>query len=131
MDIFDFGPGGSSLSVDNDYLCTTLSPSGEMLVYKTGKTGRSVYVDTKGNLLIKIDPNSIAKFYHETVTAQIDGAQCQFALSHTPINNNVKVYYNGLLLDRHNEEYEIENNKIILKFIPTKHSTISVDYFYK
>lgn len=131
MDVYKYGTTGRPMCVDGQYLCTTITPSGEISVYKTGETGNSLHVDDAGRLVITINPDDVVKYKMESFTSEIDGMTSVFSLSYSPINNTPNVYLNGLLLDIDNEEYVISGNQLIMNIVPKSIDSLRVEYFYK
>jgi len=129
MEPFDIGPQGFPICVDNQYLCVTTQPSGAINVYKYGKTGRAIYVDDTGRLLVSFGGN--LKYKKEDFTNQLDGVAQNFILSYSPASNTLKIYYNGLLQKSGiDNDYIIINKTVQTNFIPRPRGVLTAEYFY-
>lgn len=68
----------------------------------------------------------------EVPTGEIDGANTIFYLSNTPENNSEHIYLNGLLQDiGGDEDYILEDNKIVFNEAPMVNTKIRCSYRYK
>ena len=68
----------------------------------------------------------------EVPIGEIDGVNTIFYLSNTPENNSEHIYLNGLLQDiGDDEDYVLEDNKIVFNEAPMANTKIRCSYRYK
>ncbi len=129
--IFDFGIKGFPLSIDNNSLLVTCQPSGNVHIYKYGSTGRAIYVDDAGRLLVALTAPSGFNYKKEDLSSQINGSGNVFQIFFMPVSGTLKLFWNGLLLrDGTGYDFVLNNREITTNFIPFVGNSLIGEYFY-
>jgi len=127
MEIYGYGDSGAPICLEGNALCATLACSGQMLQFKTGDTGRHIFVDENGRLCISLPEDQIARFEEDVFDDELDGENNEFTLSRIP--KCVSLFWNGILM-RQDKDFVLIANKIITYFKPYSNNRLVAKYMY-
>lgn len=135
MAIYGYGSAGAPLNVEGQALSTTTSPSGNLYPFKYGETGRAVFVDERGRLLVCLDGGSTSStsgcsYVKEDLSDQIDGPRVNFTLSRSPASDSVfRLYWNGLRM-REGSQYDfiVVGQTLTTNFVAYQGNSLKIDY---
>lgn len=132
MKPYNLGEQGAFLFLNGKFISATTCPSGKILPYKRGSTGRFSYVDEHGSLLVRLDENSILNFHEDDFSNVLDGEGTTFNLSNIPHSGTFIFFWNGIRLrEGTSKDFTLSEKIINTNFIPHSGNSLIAKYFSK